>query len=342
MNRERRQPVTKARVLRLGVLGAAKISTKALYAPAADMSDIEVVAIAARHRNRAEDHAAQHGIDTVHDSYEQLLADPMVDAIYNPLPINLHQRWTVAALEAGKHVLCEKPFASNGAEARVMVDTADRCRRVLAEAFHWRYHPLAERIRSVLTEGTIGEPEAIDAGFTALIDAGDDVRHSYELSGGVLMDLGCYPLQWARFAGHCLALGEPVVVSAAMTEGRPKVDVVTELRLAFDGGVAGSITTAMDSTATFATWLTVRGSKGSLHVQNPLSPHVQHDLVIATSAGEQHEQVAGRTTYHHQMEAFAAAVLDGREVPTGGQDAIATMDLIDDSYRAAGLPLRGN
>lgn len=328
-------------VLRLGVLGAAKISKKALYAPAADMHDIEVVAIAARQRNRAEDHAVEHGIDTVHDGYEQLLADPLVDAVYNPLPINLHHRWTVAALEAGKHVLCEKPFASNALEARSMVETADRFGRTLVEAFHWRYHPLAERIRAVLTDGTIGEPEAIDAGFTAHIDARDDVRHSYELSGGALMDLGCYPIQWTRFAGNCLDLGEPVVVSAAMTEGRPKVDVITDVQLAFAGGVNASVTTAMDSTATFGAWLAVQGSQGSLHVQNPLAPHVQHDLVITTSAGEHHEQVAGRTTYHHQMEAFVAAVRDGREVPTGGHDAIATMDLIDASYRAADLPLRG-
>ncbi len=328
--------------LRLGVLGAAKISTKALYAPAADMENIKIVAIAARDRSRAVEHAAQHGIDTVHDSYQELLADPRVEAVYNPLPINLHHRWTIAALEAGKHVLCEKPLASNGAEVRAMVATAREHGLVLAEAFHWRYHPLADRIRSVLTDGTIGQPETIDAGFTAHIDSGDDVRHSYELSGGVLMDLGCYPVQWARFAAHCLGLGEPEVVSASMTDGRPEVDVITELQLAFAGGVSGSITTAMDSTAVFGAWLIVHGSEGSLQVQNPLAPHVQHDLVITTSGGERHEQVEGRTTYHHQMEAFAAAVRDGRELPTGGHDAIATMDLIDTAYRAAGLPLRGN
>ncbi len=329
--------------LTIGVLGAAKISPEALLQPALDTSDVEVRAVAARDRARAEAQAREFNIAQVLDSYEQVLESD-VDAIYNPLPIHLHRAWTIRALRAGKHVLCEKPFACNAAEAAEMVAVADETGKVLMEAFHWRYHPLAARVRAILNSGEVGAIEFIDAAFTVAIDPADDVRHAFELGGGALMDLGCYPVQWVRF----VADAEPTVTAATMREGRPKVDVVTDIDLAIARGageapIRGHIYTAMDAQARFASHLEVRGSEGVLRVENPLAPHSGHELRVTPKRGDARtETVDGRTTYHHQLEAFRDAVLRGAEFPTGGEDAIATMRFIDAAYETAGLPRRGH
>jgi len=323
--------------VRIGVLGAAKISQNALFAPAADTDGVEVHAIAARSRERAEAQASEVGIPVVHDSYEALLADDEVDAVYNPLPISLHKEWTIAALDAGKHVLCEKPFASNAEEAREMVAAGQRCERELMEAFHWRYHPLAARISEIVHGGELGRLLYVDSGFTVPVPEDDDVRQSWELSGGALMDLGCYPVQWVRFV-----MGEePRVVSASMDQGRPNVDVRTDIELETSTGVTGQVHTAMTLDRGVVAWLTVQGIDGAMMVENPIAPHRGHRIELTFDDETTHEDVEGLTTYHYQLEAFRDAIVDGAPFPTGGQDAIANMELIDAAYRAAGLPVRG-
>lgn len=338
-------------MLRLGVLGAAKISSKALFAPAADLDDVHVVAIAARDAERARAQAEEFGVERVEASYAGVLAADDIDAIYNPLPISLHHEWTIAALRAGKHVLCEKPLGSNAAEAAEIVAVGAETGRHMIEAFHWRYHPLAARIRSLLDDGAVGDVRRIDAGFSVPIPAEDDVRQSWELSGGALMDLGCYPVQWARFAAGT----EGVVTACSMAEGRPKVDIDTEITVEFaarePGGqpIAGHLVTSMRPDVERAAWLTVEGTTGTMEVTNPLAPHMGNRLVVTphgtgsdAASPSIDEEVAGRSTYHHQMEAFRDLVF-GRTgpLPTGGDDSVATMQLIDDAYRAAGLPPRG-
>ena len=321
--------------LTIGVLGAAKISPPALLQPAADTNGVDVTAIAARDRSRAQAQADQFAIPQVFDSYEAVL-DSDVDAIYNPLPINLHHEWTLKALAAGKHVLCEKPFASNTAEALEMVAAADAAGLVLVEAFHWRYHPLAARIAERLAD--VGVMQHIEADFLVEISPADDVRQSYELSGGALMDLGCYPVQWIRFVGN----GEPTITSASMVEGRPDVDITTTLDMAFGDGVTARLHTSMAPGVERGASLTVTGDAGVLHVMNPIAPHHGHLLTFTPTEGDSEEEVIeAKTTYHHQIEAFRDAVVDGVAAPTGGDDSIATMTLIDAAYTAAGLPLRG-
>lgn len=324
-------------VVRIGVLGAAGISDQALFVPAAETSGVEVVAIASRNRGRAEAQAEQFKIARVHDSYEQVIADPDVDAIYNPLPISEHRRWSIAAARAGKHVLCEKPFASNASQAQEMVDAGRTAEVVMMEAFHWRYHPLANDIGFVIGSKALGELQTIQAVFTVEIPPTDEVRQSWELSGGALMDLGCYPVQWARY----VAAREPRVDSAKMIQGRPNVDIITEVELDFGDGLTGHITTAMNPGADRANWLKVTGSDGSLMVDNPLAPHHGHNVTVTVGEDVNTYQVEGRTTYHHQLEAFRDAVVDGVSLPTGGDDSINTMRVIDAAYMAAGLPIRG-
>ena len=236
-------------------------------------------------------------------------------------------------------MLCEKPFASNGGEAERMVTEADARGLVLMEAFHWRYHPLAARIREIVTRGETGPVREIDAGFTVGIGDTGDIRHDLALGGGALMDLGCYAIQWARF----VAGSEPEVVSAEAVVGRPGVDVAMTAELSFAGGARARVRCSMDPAMPFRSWLHVRGEAGGFDVENPLAPHRGHSLAIRTAgaAAGRTEQVDGRTTYDHQLEAFAAAVLDGARPPTGGADAIANMRVIDAIYGAAGLSPRG-
>ena len=149
--------------VRIGALGAARITPAALTKPAASLDDVEVVAVAARDRSRAQTFASKHGIATVHDSYDALLADAQVEAVYNPLPNGLHGRWTIAALAAGKHVLCEKPFTANAAEAeQVAVAAAAAPGLVCMEAFHYRYHPLVERLLDIIASGEIGDVRRVE------------------------------------------------------------------------------------------------------------------------------------------------------------------------------------
>ena len=182
----------------------------ALLGPARRVPGVEVVAVAARDAARASAFAARHRIPRVHSTYEALLADPEIEAIYNPLPNSLHAPWTIRALESGKHVLCEKPFAATVAEAEAMADAAARSGRDLMEAFHYRYHALFARMRALLRAGEIGTVQRLEAWFFIPLLKRNDIRWRADLAGGALMDTGCYTVHLLRH----LAEAEPGVVSA--------------------------------------------------------------------------------------------------------------------------------
>ena len=154
--------------------------------------------MAARDATRARAFATKHAIPVVRDSYDALLADPDVDAVYNPLPNGLHALWTIRALEAGKHVLCEKPFTANAAEAEHVAATADRTGLVVMEAFHWRYHPLATRMLEIVNGGQLGRVRHIETWMCFPLFKRDDIRWQLDLAGGALMDAGCYAVHMLR------------------------------------------------------------------------------------------------------------------------------------------------
>src|SRR5689334_10727995 len=185
--------------IRIGVLGAAAIVPSALTGPAREVPEVQVTALAARDPKRAEAFARKHRIPKVHRTYDDLLADPQIDAIYNPLPNGLHAEWTIKALRAGKHVLCEKPFSSNANEAEKMAAAAKETGRVLSEAFAYRYHPLTTHMKDLLANGALGRIQSIEARFCFLLPAPSNIRYNYALAGGALMDAGCYPLSLVRF-----------------------------------------------------------------------------------------------------------------------------------------------
>jgi predicted dehydrogenase len=323
--------------LRIGTLGAAKITPPALIQPAARCARAEIVAVAARDVERARKFAARHDIPSVEESYRSLLEREDVDAIYNPLPAALHAEWTLRALDAGKHVLCEKPFAGNAGEAERMVRRADDVGRVLMEAFHYRYHPLMLRLLELIEQDAIGALRRIDATFSVPIDDTNDIRYQLALGGGALMDLGCYPVHWVRTC----AKAEPQVAEAECVTGPPGVDVTTTTELHFPGDVTARVHCSMAPGVQLQASLEIEGTRGTISALNPIAPHLGHSLRVRTAEGETEEQVPGNTTYDHQLEAFVGAVLDGSPILTGGKDAIENMRVIDAIYAAAGLPLRG-
>jgi predicted dehydrogenase len=322
--------------LRIGVLGAAKITPMALFEPAREMPEVSVDAIAARDPDRARQAAARYGVARVHPSYEALLADPGIDAVYIPLPNGLHGRWTIAALEAGKHVLCEKPFTANAEEACAVAAVAARSDRVVMQAFHYRYHGLTRRMLEIVGSGELGEIRRIEAQFCIPLPVAN-IRWELGLAGGALMDTGAYAIHLVR----TLAGAEPAVRTARARLRSPGVDRLLQAELEFADGRTGAVTASMLSTRLFSIAARVTGSAGALEARNFVAPQYFHRLSVRTAKGRRVEQVAKRpTSYAAQLDAFVEAVLRGGPVLTDVTDAIATMRVIDACYAAAGLPRR--
>jgi predicted dehydrogenase len=322
--------------IRIGILGAARIAPLALVTPAKEHSQVEVAAVAARDPARGRAFAAKHGIPRVHESYEALIADAELDAVYIPLPNGLHGRWTRAALAAGKHVLCEKPFTANAAEAREVAELAANSDRVVMEAFHYRYHPLTRRVEEIIASGEVGKLKRVEAALCFPLPKFSDIRYNYSLAGGALMDAGCYAVHMVRTYGG----STPEVVWAEAKLRGPQVDRATTAEVKFAGGHTGRVRCSMWSSRLLQISARVVGEQGELRIFNPVMPSVFHRLTIRSPDGRRVERFSRRPSYAYQLDAFAAAVLRGEPVKTTPQDAVENMTVIDAIYRAAGLPLR--
>ncbi len=323
--------------LRIGMLGAARIAPMALIRPARQLPEAELTAVAARDEARARKFAARHRIPRVHASYDALLADPQIDAVYNPLPNGLHCEWTIRALEAGKHVLCEKPLASNADEAVRMAEAAKKAGRVLGEAFHWRYHPLAARMKEIVDGGALGKIQHVEASLCIPFLLPGDIRYRYDLAGGATMDTGCYAISIVRF----LAGAEPEVTSARARLSSSEVDRWMQADLRFPDGRSGRITCALASSTLFKIDAQVVGDLGRMSVFNPIGPHYYHHIKVRTAQGTTRERVRGDATYTHQLRAFVEAVRGGAPMPTDADHGVANMRVIDAVYEKAGLRRRG-
>jgi predicted dehydrogenase len=323
--------------LRIGVLGAAAIVPGAVTGPAKSVPEVQVVTIAARNPDRARSMAHKLGIPKVHDTYDGLLADPEVDAVYNPLPNGLHAEWTIKALRAGKHVLCEKPFAANAAQAEQMAAAARETGLVVSEAFAYRYHPLAATMKSIIASGALGQVRHIKAQFCFLLPDPGNIRYRYDLAGGSAMDAGCYPVSLVRF----LAGAEPEVVSARARTIRPQVDYAMRADLAFADGRTARVESALLSAMLFRSFVEVQGDTGVMQVTNPYHPHWFHRLTVKNAEGTRAEHVPAQNVYVYQLRAFAAAVRGEGVLTTSPDDAIGNMRVIDAMYDKAGLKRRG-
>jgi predicted dehydrogenase len=329
----------------MGTLGTSRITEAALLEPATNVHDVTVTAVAARDKSRAEAFALGHAIPAAYGSYDELLADPDIDAVYNPLPNSQHGPWTLKAIAAGKHVLCEKPFASNAEQAEQVVAAASAAGLVVMEAMHYRYHPLIQRLRELVTE--LGPVQHLQCWTSFVITDPDDIRYDYDLAGGALMDGGCYAVDCLRLLGG----GEPSV-SGALADPWPSsrgdsgdcgkvADRATAVRLAFGGGATGWFESAFTRDGEFRADVHVSCRDGQVWMQNFILAHLGRLVATRNGSVIADEHATGDTTsYTYQLRAFAAAIAAGGPVPTSAAQAVATMRVIDDAYRAAGLALR--
>ncbi|MEZ4707281.1 MAG: Gfo/Idh/MocA family oxidoreductase [Caldilineaceae bacterium] len=325
----------------IGILSAARIAPKALVQPARQVADVLAYGVAARDPARARHFAQRHGVARAYASYDAMLADPNIDAIYNPLPNSLHCAWTIQALRAGKHVLCEKPFAANADEAQQMADAAADCGLVLMEAFHNLYHPLAARSRELIQSGAIGPLRHVEAHFCIPLMRFNDIRYDFALAGGATMDLGCYAIRLLRY----LTSAEPTVTSARAYLSAPQVDRFMEATFTFPSAtgadISGRMTCSFFSRKLLHISASARGERGEIRLINPVLPHLFNRLSIRASGRTHTETVSGETTYLYQLRAFADAVRGEAPIFTDAQDAVANMRVIDAVYEAAGLRRRG-
>jgi xylose dehydrogenase (NAD/NADP) len=315
--------MTDGGAVRWGVLSTARINVK-LLAGAALAPNVDVVAVGSRDRERGVAFAAQHGIARVHGSYEDLLADPEVEAVYIPLPNSLHVPWSVRALEAGKHVLCEKPLTRRAADAEAAFDAAERAGRLLMEAFMWRYHPQTEALVRLARE--IAPLRIVRAafGFTLSPEDRTNVRWQAELEGGALMDVGCYCVSALRLLG-----GEPERVSGEAVLAPSGVDARFAGLLRLPGDVLGQIDCGLD--VPLRGGIYVVGEGGTLIAEDPwhgVNPRLWHD-------GEE-VPVEAVDPYARELEDFSAAIREGRPPRLGREDAVGQARALEALYAAAG------
>ncbi|WP_350278316.1 Gfo/Idh/MocA family oxidoreductase [Kribbella sp. HUAS MG21] len=325
--------------LRIGILGAARIAGRAIVEPA-KLTNSRLVAVAARDTARAEAFAAEHGVERVHASYQQLLDDPEIEAIYNPLANGLHGPWNLRALAAGKHVLTEKPSASNAAEAEQVREAVRSSGLVFMEAFHYAYHPVMRRLQELVAKGELGDLQHVEATMVMPPPADEDPRWSLPLAGGAVMDVGCYALHAQRMFGQ-YAGGAPRLVSARAGERKrlPGVDEWLNADLEFPNGATGSVRTSMAAESVEFS-LKVVGSRGEAFAPFYVVPQNDDRVIVTTKEDTWVEHLGTRTSYTYQLDAFIGAVRNGAPLLTDADDALATMRLIDECYVAAGMTPR--
>lgn len=325
--------------VRLGILGAARIAPFAVLKHARNLDSIDAVAIAEEYQ-RAEHlrrYAKKHGIPQTYRSFDELLANPNIDAVYVPLPISMHADWCIKAIEAGKHVLCEKPFAANAAAAERVLHASDGTGLVVAEAMHFRYHPLVDRVRQIIRDGEIGDIVQIDASFSAYLPF-DDFRFHYETGGGGTIDMGCYPIGFIR----AVTEEEPTVLEAEAGLHGTLIDRWMRARMRLPSGGDVNLFVGMRCSKLLSVSMRIKGSRGSIGILNFIKPEVYHRLRVRTESGVRKERVPGGSTYEAQLAAFAKAVREGSQPVTTVADAVKNARVIDAVYLAAGLPVRGD
>lgn len=324
--------------LRIGVLGASRIAEAAIVGPAAELGH-RLVAVAARDRSRAEAFAQAHGVERALDDYQAVIDDPEVDVVYNPLANSLHAPWNLAAIAAGKAVLSEKPFARDESEARKVADAAKDAGVTVMEGFHYLFHPVTQRAFALACDGTIGKVTHVEVRMTMPAPSDDDPRWSIELAGGALMDLGCYGLHVMRSLGR-LGMpgieGRPSVVRAHAEQRTPGVDAWCDVELGFPGGATGLAAHSMVADHRAFT-IRIEGTAGDLLVHDFIAPSDDDRLTLTTPAGTDVEHLGTRSSYTYQLEAFAAHVERGADLPIDLADAVANMAFIDSAYRAASV-----
>ena len=315
-----------------GIISTAHIN-RLVLAGARESEQVDVIAVASRDQARAEAYAREQGIERAYGSYEALLADPDVEAVYISLPNSLHVEWSIHALEAGKHVLCEKPLDRRPEEVERAFDAADRAGRILAEAFMWRHNPQTAKLLELVGSGAIGELRLVRSAFSFSLDEPENVRLAADLDGGALMDVGCYCVSGSRLLG-----GEPESVYGEQVSGESGVDVLFAATMRFPGDVlaqfeCGFVLPDRDE-------LDVVGSEGSLFLDDPW--HARTPVIeLRRDGGVEEIVLQPADSYRLELENLGDAIAGRAQPLLGREDAVGQARTIDALYRsaAAGAPI---
>jgi D-xylose 1-dehydrogenase (NADP+, D-xylono-1,5-lactone-forming) len=311
--------------IRWGILSTARIGPRALIPAIHAANNGELVAVASRSLDKAQAFAAQHNIPKAYGSYEAMLADPDIDAIYNPLPNDGHSLWSIRAAEAGKSVLCEKPLAMDAADARHMVDAFKQHGRQLEEAFMYRFHPRTIRVKEMVDSGAVGDVTMLNGVFTFNMGPVEDIRLVKSMGGGGLMDIGCYAVGIMRFVlGH-----EPTDVHAYGQFNDDGVDINCAGILKFPTGALGHFDCGFKSQ--FAMYYDIRGTAGRIFVDSAFLPPRDGDAIIRYWHGDTYEEIKFPWVDQYQLmvEDFDDALLNNHPVRYPAEDGVLGMELLD-------------
>jgi D-xylose 1-dehydrogenase (NADP+, D-xylono-1,5-lactone-forming) len=315
-----------AQPVRWGIVSTAKINERVLP-ELRDSSQIELLAVASRSQESADRYAAEEGIPRAYGSYEALLADQDVEAVYIPLPNSMHVEWSLKALEAGKHVLCEKPMSRRAAEVERAFDAADRVGRILSEGFMYRHHPQTRRAKELVVAGEIGELRLLRASFGFTLERAGDVRLSADLDGGALMDVGCYCVSGTRLFG-----GESEIAIGRQVVGPSGVDVRFTGTLVFPGDLLAHFDCGIDVPDN--SLLEVVGSRGTLRIPRPFL--ISEPVLELLRDGEtERVEIAGANSYRLEFEEMSATIRGGEAPLLGRADALGQARAIEALYRSA-------
>jgi predicted dehydrogenase len=310
-----------------GILSTARINDLAL-AGARKSDRVEVVAVGSRDRERAQAYARDHGLERGHGSYDELIDDPAVEAVYISLPNDSHVEWSIRALEAGKHVLCEKPLTRHPAEAEAVFDVADREGRFVMEAFMWLHNPQVRRLEQLISEGAVGELKTIRSVHTFVADDPRDIRLLTELDGGSLMDVGCYCVHAARHL-----VGEPERVYGEAVRNASGVDVRFAGTMRFRGGVVGQFSSGLDVPEIHE--LELVGESGILYLDDPWHGWTAPRIVLRREEGSEEIRCEPVDPYQLELENLSDAIRGRGEPLLGRRDAVAQATVLEALFASA-------
>jgi predicted dehydrogenase len=314
--------------LRWGFLSTARIN-RALLSPLRNSPRNELTAVASRDLERAKAYAAERDIPRAFGSYEELLADPDVDVIYNPLPNSLHTEWTVKALRAGKHVLCEKPLASTVQEVDAIAAAAQETGRVVMEAFMYRHHPQTLKVKELVESDAIGKLQLIRGSFTFKIADENDVRLNASLGGGSIWDVGCYPISYAR-----LIAGDPIEVFGwQVTGAASSVDETFVGQMRFPNNVYAQFDSGFR--APFRTHIELVGDQGSLTIPQPFIAKLDGEIILSAGNEKRVITIPGEELYLGEVENMADAILEGKPIRMSLADSRNNVATIEALLRSA-------
>jgi D-xylose 1-dehydrogenase (NADP+, D-xylono-1,5-lactone-forming) len=302
------------KTLRWGLLSTARIN-KALIPPLRLSQRNKLLAVASRTQEKADAYAREHKIKRAYGSYEALLADPEIDVIYNPLPNHLHAEWTIKALEAGKHVLCEKPIALTLAELDAMAAAAQKHGRIVAEAFAYRSHPEMNKIKEIIDSGKLGRVRLVHGSFTFVMTKQDDVRWDPQMGGGSLWDIGCYPLSFTRAVLGC----EPLEVFGWQETGPTGIDDTFAGQMRFPGQVFAQLDCSFR--IPYHVFMEIVGDEGTLNIPQPFNSMEKKLLYLTQGEKTTTITVKGPDPYLGEVEDFADAILLGKPLRMSMEDS---------------------